>query len=47
MPPESVSEADRTCPDCGYVVKQKDMMFVTNQGIWHTLCYECGREWIV
>lgn len=47
MPPESVSEADRKCPACGYVVKQKDVMFVIDQDVIHMICYACGHEWIV
>jgi hypothetical protein len=46
MLPASVPERDeRTC-NCGYVIPEKDLVFIQDQGIWHIICYGCGTEWI-
>ena len=46
MLPESADDQKTQCPSCGYKIRDKDKMFVTDHKVWHIICYECGMEFI-
>lgn len=48
MPPASADDEATICPNakCGYKIRNKDKMFVTDHKVWHVICYNCGMEFI-
>ena len=46
MQPASAEQDVTKCPSCGYKIRNKDKMFVTDHNVWHVICYDCGMEFI-
>ena len=32
--------------ECGYHPRRTDALWVAEYGVFHVICYKCGKEWV-